>query len=387
MSTALAVNPIARIDRFVFTADDPRPAAFVLDRLYVAHALRERLAWPWHRARGGQALARPVSAESLGAAANAAVAAASRPIAGLGAARAWVLDTDYRASSRNRTVLFLFDETSPHPVLVIKRAPAGAVAGASPLSRERAALTALKGLPPDLSRTVPRVVDHEVRDGWESLAVTWLPGRSAYVDMHKALNPGSAIGDHFDLAAGWLARFHSATAVPGSRVSVPPALSCGDGPVPDWLRRLQEAVSASPVRAVRAQGDFWARNVLLERVDGGARIAGVVDWEDSHEPATPYDDLFHFALTYGLNYPWLRYRRAGAAEAFRRTFIDENRVSRAVRRYFRRYCDDRGLEVRLLEPWFRCFLRDGGRRPGSKDFPWMQCEETLGAAGRSVFSG
>ncbi|HEX3583160.1 MAG TPA: hypothetical protein VH087_15430, partial [Thermoanaerobaculia bacterium] len=48
----------------------------------------------------------------------------------------------------------------------------------------------------------------------------------------------------------------------------------------------------------------------------------------------PDADLFHFPLTYGLNFRWRQ--GATAEEKFANTFLAHNRVSLAVRDYLRR---------------------------------------------------
>ncbi|HSL19901.1 MAG TPA: hypothetical protein VK886_00060 [Vicinamibacterales bacterium] len=382
---------LQKIDRFVLPAGDSRRAAFIVDRLYVAHSLRERLAWSWHRANGGRALAHAAESGELTAASLSAIATAEAWPALPQAARSWIVDTDYHGSARDRSIVFVFGDDRSEPSLVVKRARAASGRALRSLARERDALEALRrALPADLADTVPCVAGYEAADGWESLALTWLPGRSAYVEMQTRLLPSASVEGHFLSAASWLARFHEATSVPGR--SVEPAsdandAASGEGATPDWLARLRDACARAPVRAVRSHGDFWARNVLLARRRGLARIMGVVDWEQSCDASSPFDDLFQFALTYGLSYPWSRYRRAEPIEAFRRTFLADTRVARAVRAYLQAYCRERGLDAALLASWFRCFLRERASRDDSKGDLWTRFDQAIGAAGRSVFSG
>jgi hypothetical protein len=152
-----------------------------------------------------------------------------------------------------------------------------------------------------------------------------VPGVSAYIEMQGLLAPGRVVDRHFDAAAEWLFKFHQATGA--------------------------------------SHGDFWARNLLVGPT-------AVVDWEHFTEEAPIYADLFHFPLTYGLNYPWARWRRLPPDEAFRRTFLEDNRVSRAVRRYLARFGDPPALRLP-----FEAWLENSAFR------------DLLGRAGRSVFSG
>jgi hypothetical protein len=117
--------------------------------------------------------------------------------------------------------------------------------------------------------------------------------------------------------------------------------------------------------------------------------AGVVDWEHFRPRALPSEDLFHFPLTYGLAFPWSRYRRAGALDAFRQTFLEHNGVSREAARYLRTYCDGTGLDPRLLKPLFHLFLLTraaGHARAGTDDrAPWLEFNRLLAASRESLF--
>lgn len=228
---------------------------------------------------------------------------------GLDASR-WLLVEDYPGSERGRLVVFLFGKDGPTAVL--KLGP--------DLEREAEALRFLAQFP-ELQGSVPRLLDHQ--EG--ALVMSPLPGVPVYMEMQGLLAPGRAVDRHFDAAADWLFRFHRTTGA--------------------------------------SHGDFWARNLLVGPT-------AVVDWEHFKEEAPLYGDLFHFPLTYGLNYPWERWRRLPPEEAFRRTFLEDNRVSRAVRRYLSRF----GKPASLRWP-FEAWLDN------------QEFRDLLGRAGRSVFSG
>lgn len=385
---------LRRADRFVVPSEHGAAAAFVASQLYVAHSFRERLAWRFHRALGGRTLFRAVAPETLADAARAAIADAARLVPQLaGNAASWIVDTDYAGSPRHRTVAIIFGHGHAGPALVVKRARHVSGDSARGLHRERETLDLLhRKLPPALVETVPRVIGHSASEEWDSLALTWVPGRSAYADMQTSLLPASGIAAHFRSAGRWLADFHEATAEHG-RVLQPAhdeaavrdmlALS-GSRDDRQWFARLCDWCATHPVHAVTAHGDFWARNLLL----GGSRHAvGVVDWEQSAGDASPFDDLFHFAVSYGLAYPWRRYRRASTEEAFRRTFLEENRVSSAVRQYLHDYCRGRAIDTSALEWWFRLFLLRRAHEGGREGALWIRFEERLARANRSVFSG
>lgn len=246
---------------------------------------------------------------------------------------------DYGDSDRKRVVGFFFRNGEPLPHTVAKTQQSRVEADA--LEQMRAFL------PPVLKPTLPRVLRIE-----DSLLVTTaVPGRSAYVDMQGSLHPSRYIDAHFAAASQWLAAFHDAT-----------------------RSRVTSTIDGVEVPHSASHGDFWPRNVLTD--DHGA--VAVVDWEHFHPAASPFIDLFHYPLTYGTTFPWNRgYRYPSAEEAFRRTFVENNRLSRAVQRYLHAYCDRTGLPRKLLVPAFRQFLETRGRmhegvdpRPGTSELPW-----------------
>jgi PST family polysaccharide transporter len=250
------------------------------------------------------------------------------PLEGRTGLRAIVL-RDPAAAGRGQVVAFLFAEGDEHPAAVLKQRPIVKDAAAG-LAREWGALCRAAALPPDLRASVPRPLDFRTCEGTELLLLSCVPGVSAYAQMRSAVRPQRHLREHFEQAASWLARFHSKT-------------------------RGVEAPASAPRQALAAcaaHGDFWARNVLFQ--DG--RLTGVVDWEHGREEALPHEDLFHFPLTYGLSYPWAGRRPVRPEDAFRFTFLADNALSRAVTRYFRRYCADTGLAPAALPALFETYL-------------------------------
>jgi hypothetical protein len=302
---------LTSIDRFVLPAGDPGIASYLFERLLAPHNLRERV-------RRSALLSLPALASRI-----AKPLPEDRPIQervetalhslDLGTSR-WLVVEDYSSTERDRLVVFLFGEGEASPRAVLKLGKS--------LAREAEALRFLaERLPPDLRGSVPRLLDWQD----QALVMSPLPGVSAYVEMQGLLAPGRAVDRHFDAAADWLFRFYRATGA--------------------------------------SHGDFWARNLLVGPT-------AVVDWEHFTAEAPLDKDLFHFPLTYGLNYPWERWRRLPPEEAFRRTFLQDNRVSRAVRRYLSRFGDPAALRPRF-EAWL-----------DNSEFLAL-----MGRAGRSVFSG
>ena len=202
---------------------------------------------------------------------------------------------DYPHSRRRRTVKFLL----PSSVIKIRELPSE---GAS-LAIEA---EACERVHPLLPRSTPRVIRFEQTNDAEMLMLTALPGVSAYVAMQQAFAPSRLAERHFDVAARWLT---------------------------DFRRVMPDA----------SHGDFWAQNLLI--TDDGE--AGVIDWEHFRGEGLPDADLFHFPLTYGLNFRWRR--GATDEEKFANTFLERNRVSLAVRNYLQRFGATSQALLKFLE--------------------------------------
>jgi PST family polysaccharide transporter len=334
--------------------------------LLVPYQTRERLAHRLPLALGAQLLIararRPApAAEKLAAALARPGSPLLRgtPLEGRAGLRA-IVAHDAPEAGRDRLVAFIFEEGDRRPTAVLK-ARALDAAGRS-LRNEWNALRRAAGLPPPLAQTVPAALAYQENVGMELLLQGWIPGRSAYAEMHSSAWPwpGARLRRHFEGAARWLARFHVAT-------------------------RTDDGAAAAPGdrRRSAGHGDFWARNTLWH--DG--RLRGVVDWECSREQAPPGEDLFHFPLTYGLGYPWSRKGDTPPEEAFRLTFVADNPVSRAVGHYFRAYCAEAGLAVAALPSMFATYLSTcWARRPGPEASSGPRLQDMLAESGPSVFS-
>jgi aminoglycoside phosphotransferase len=339
-------------DRFVIPRADRSARKYFGDRLYVPHGITERIR---------RAVGRPQTR-----AATEAALAGAQPLLDLlprDLPRRRIVLRDYETSDRERIVAFLFasGERVPHAVAKAQRSLA------SPsLRKEADALAHLhRVLPSDLRKTIPEVTHFESSSDGELLVTTALAGCSAYVEIQGSLLPARHVDRHFDAAAQWLATFHEATAASDS-----------DRTAGSW--------------SAASHGDFWARNLLLERSGG----TGVVDWEDFSLLADPFCDLFHFPLTYGLAYPWQNYRRLPAEAAFSMTFLEPNRISRAVLRYLRIYAERTALPRPLLREAFGEYLRTRGSMVASSNpvrkiesLPWHRLSEQFHRTSGFVFSG
>lgn len=347
----------------------------------------------------------------------------------------FVLLAGYRDQPPGRSVIFLFAAGEGAPRAVLKLQPQGASGedggggeeGGFPAreaaAREAVALERLASLPPPLAATVPRCLGLERfpdrRGGCDALLTTALlttvlPGRSAYVELHRGLTPAARASDHLEPAGRWLGLFQRATRT-GQPWRPPEPDDPLFGPVrgeggaaPGWLLRMIRGLDRTPLAASAGHGDFWARNLLIPPGDGGdggaAALPGVVDWEGYRPVAPPWEDLFHFAWSYAREHPegrgWSRRlvpgqcRRPDPEETLRRAFLEDRPLTRALRRYFEAYTVAAGVPWGLLEPWLRLFLLtraaaggEGAGHSAGKEGSWLRAYRRLDAAPRSVFSG
>jgi aminoglycoside phosphotransferase (APT) family kinase protein len=378
---------------------------YFLENLYVPHGLRERgrallaaaflpsLLWSRRVAKTGALGAWGSLLPLLGAAGEEMGAEIRECLRG---GRPWraLLQRDDTGDSLVALV-FPADGAEPAGILKVRRAKS---ASRRPLSAEAGFLNDLADrLPEPLRASVPRVLAFRTSSLGEALLLTALPGRPAYVEMHTGLRPLRRAATHLDAGARWLAAFHQATrrgpvfdaaaAQPAVREAAEEAEALGGGsPDRRWFDDLREGLDRRPLPLAASHGDFWTRNILL---DGAGRVTGVVDWEHASAQAPPFEDLFHFALTYGLNTLWSRYRRGTPADSFRWTFLEETPVSRGVRAGLRSYCAGTGLPPEQLAGLFRLYLWTGFRRAGGarEKGLWLHYDRMLARADRSAFSG
>ena len=292
------------------------------------------------------------------------------------------------------------------PVVVLKVRPRD---GARPgLSREWQALHELRHrLPAPLRDAVPEPLTRRDAGPVEIVAMTAMPGRPAYLDLHNGLAATRRAPHQLGAAVSWLVALHGATALPGgptedgSRLPDPEELatdatSHGTGAFRTstlvWLRELREALARRPLPLTASHGDYWTRNLLL----AGGRVRAVVDWEHYRAYALPTTDLFHLLISYGLTLRWTPFQRTSPLVAFRRMFVDENRVSRGVRAALTAYAEARDVPLPRLRRLFLLHLltartragRDGDS-PGPDPFgtaeAWRSAYRILRCSSRSVF--
>ena len=311
----------------------------------------------------------------------------------------WMLLRDYESGHRNRSVVFVFGQQDLHPSAILKLRSHDGPGGS--LCHEWNALRRVGSLA-ELDGSVPQPLAFHADTEFEALLISCLSGRSAYVEMHRAFLRRGRIADHFRMAAEWLARFHLATRRSGSSGEKSLNLEELVGLAPrgsvdvdrGWCERLWEAWHQTPFPMVASHGDYWARNILLDgegcdmSVRQAQELPGVVDWEHYSAQTPFFLDLFHFPVTYGLNFPWNRQGKVDLEEALTRTFLEENIVSLEVRRYFGHYARRAGLEGSLVSDMFHIYLLN--RLPeyrAEERAVWLRLHRALLSTDRSVFSG
>ncbi len=321
----------------------------------------------------------------------------------------WILRRDHPSSKRQRLVAFLLRDGEPGPFAVLKlqSAPAGPA-----LEMEWNALQYLRTrLPEELLSALPRPLHYARLGQMEVLLQSCLPGRSMDVEMGRRPVSRATLGRHLVDGAVWLACFHMTTrsrerCVDFERETAPLLkilTSTAEGIEPGgerfWTEPLNKRYLRIPLCA--RHGDFGAWNLLVGRRRqsmGGPMldISGVVDWEYFETEAAPFADLFHFALTYGLDYPWTPYRKYSPEESFRLAFLEESPVSMAIRSAFSVYCDLTGTPREALRPLFHFFLLrrwcetrkgnpDAGCRSAAADERWLTFHRLLARAGAHPF--
>ena len=325
--------------RFLVQLDSPSARRWFNDALYVPQGVRGRVRRALHRPR----LRRVPNPEGI-----AHVLALLDEVPDAVPRDAAIYVCDYDTSDRGRVVAFFFGKGDAAPRVFAKAQFARR--DALSLRIETQTLEQMRAfLPPALQPTLPRVLRYHESVRGELLVTSMLPGRSQYIEMRSSFAASRLVDAHFDAAAQWLAAFHDATRTTATSL-----------------------VNGVAVPHSAVHGDFWPRNVLHHSIDRESAI-GVVDWEHFIPAASPFIDLFHYPLAYGIAY----FKRASEAEAFQRTFHANNRVSRAVQRYLREYATRAGLPHKVLLPAFRTFVETEGRmganvppRPGFWSGVW-----------------
>ncbi len=335
----------ARLERFgrIWIAADATAArAYLAGSLLVPRGRRERLGLMLGRLRPDETTEAEATPNGTPLAERfAPVEAALSAIAEKGEPPRWILVEDYE-TARRRAIVFLFaDGRATEPFAVVKVRAGGE--GPS-LRRERDAIERVGS--GGMRGMIPAVRAFSDDGGREILTLTPVRGASLYREMKAALVPRTRVERHFDLAASWLERFQAAQ--PG------------------------------------AHGDFWARNLLVDR---GAVAA--VDWEHFDAAGDPLADVVHFPLTYALAFRWDGRDAIGAVERFRRGFVERTVVSRAVAGWMRRFAARTSLDALRLGLVEHLERGSAGtvERPQLAQREWATMRDLLRGGTACAFSG
>lgn len=385
-------------DRYRIPLDHPSALPFYLENLIVPHSRREVL---WVTIARSSALAGRLALPLLGAAAASKFRGEGAGVTAGGAAEEGVTSfavtslgvrgdrlkeclrgagvalegepavitlDDYQHSERRKRILFVFGRGAKTPCAVVKASPNPEHRAS--LEHEFGVMRSLRErLGPEVAVTVPEPLALFDVDGVTVFAESYLGGRSMYFEMRNGWFPRRRVREHFRLARRWLVEFQKATAAGEARLGDEALGEFVTGPLRDYRRlcartqaeREWAALAAKLARDLKGervllagrQGDFWARNLLVK-----GDSLGVVDWEGFRERSTPFYDLFLFAASYGLSYPWRLGRWAEPSVAFNATFREGGWMSGVVREYLHAYCDSAGVSPRLLELFFYVFLAE-----------------------------
>ena len=265
----------------------------------------------------------------------------------------WLLLRDYEGESRGRNVLFLFAD-SPVPALIAKVRRMSSTT--PPLETEAMMLRAVHSRVGDIvARTIPRTIDLLQTSDAEILLLSVLPGRPLALAMQRTLRPSSAFASHLAAAGSWLGRFHQATRNDRGEVAV--------------------------------HGDFWPRNVLYD----GNELTGVVDWEGGSSHGEPETDLFTLPLLFATD--TASWGKEDLTGRYRRAFLEDSALSRAIRRYLHAYCETSSVPFGELRAMFERFVAASEEKRGKEGkgwhthYPWDELLRMLDSSNRSVFSG
>ncbi|MEA2533917.1 MAG: hypothetical protein QOJ93_1728 [Actinomycetota bacterium] len=206
-----------------------------------------------------------------------------------------------------KALLLLMEPGATEPSIVVK-VPLTDIAEAA-VAAEACVLAGVHHLlPPDLARTIPRVltmVDLQGRRAMVATAVPGTPMSRMYRRWHHTAHP-HAVRVDFLATQRWLARLQTATAV-GHRLFDPDSGTLakladrfeGEAGLAVSLDRLAHIHSL--LRGVdciesAVHGDLWWGNLLM----ANREITGAVDWEAATLRGCPVRDVARFAVSYAL---------------------------------------------------------------------------------------
>ena len=228
-------------------------------------------------------------------------------------------------------------------------------------------LRELDGLPHEVRRTVPRVVDLVEFEGRTAVVMTAVPGTpmtTSYLEWRHTRS-AARIGADFAAVGEWLAHFQGSTMSKAQPVAMDAGVTSrlrsrfsGEQELDSDLERLTRVhrrLGHSQTPRTFVHGDLWCGNLLLD----GGRVTGAVDWEYGSTCGEPVRDLVRFPLMYALYLD--RRTRPGRRVAGHTGFVADSwgaGVAYAL--------DGRGWFPEL----FRRFLQEGLTRLGASPERW-----------------
>lgn len=279
----------------------------------------------------------------------------------------WALILEpYQRSGRGQNILFLFEGASPRPCALAKVTQVAG--GQVQLQREHEALTGLQvRLGQAMRSTVPAPLAFISAKALTVMLETVLPGRSMYRDLRNSWWPRRLVARHLHLAQDWLIRFQQSTVIGDGpadesiireHITAPleafrqlTPLSMHEQQMIDQALETARRLRGERLPVVAQQGDFWARNLVVQN----GRV-GVVDWARFHPRQAPFADLFMFATSYGLSYPWRWGCWADPVAAFRATYLSRSWLARSVHDWVHTYCRRMRVSSAWLDVFFPVFL-------------------------------
>ena len=364
-------------DRYRIPLDCPPALQFYTSHLFVPHSRRELLwsyvARTFRRVRRPFQVADSVQGNGFPGGTEEVTNLLREPLkqAGLESSESihFLSLEDYQSSARGQRVLFLFNGASPVPYAIAKVTRESSQRLA--LEQEFNALEALQEkLSQEFRLTVPKPLTLLAQGGGPTVLLeSFIADRSLYVEMRNSLRPRQRVRDHLRQAREWLAEFQRATRKeegrfeetvirthvkdPLERFRQHGELSVHEEQLMRHTIQMAEKLQGESLFLTARQGDFWPRNFILN-----GDTVGVVDWEHFRGESDPFSDLFMFATSYGLSYPWKLGRWADPVTAFRATWLERTWLARLIEKYLLAHCTTLRISPQFLEIFFPVFLAE-----------------------------
>jgi hypothetical protein len=264
---------------------------------------------------------------------------------------------DYAQSDRGKSISFLFQSGGSRPLAMAK---SSSLPGEQQrLAQEQAALRQLGTILPQSLRTSIPVPLGDSRSGPAAQFVeTFSPGSFLYRDLRRSFRPRLIADRHFRIAGDWLLAFQQATVsgevvlddasirqhllAPFEALELRDGMSAAVTKLASEIARRAAQLPGQRFPLVARHGDYWARNILVD-----ASSVRVIDWDGYEAASPPFHDLLHFALSYGLSFPWRLGRWDEPVQAFHATLRQSSQLRPLIRRELMRAAQGLGISPAL----------------------------------------